>query len=473
MQSSATDIQPRIWISAAILALFFCALWLPAQTTPFWGDDYIFLSDAHAANLTGHPWWTAFWPDVQSKFWRPLSQETFWRFVDSALAGDPRSAHMLNLGLLILASCSVGVLGAVLAHTCEWPSPLGTGILGALVYGSLSLHLLPVHWVSAANSSILVVWSALCLAAWLTAPQSGRIARTVLSVLIPALLLGALLSKESAVLLPLLMLVLTVFVAPRARPGRAEFYSWFACWAIIAVWLVLRSRFTSTADAEYSLVFGTNLVRNAMSLVAWLLNIPREGMRMMLSGEAIPAMLWSAAVALLMLIVWAIVSRPLSQELSRRRALAAVAFILLAYAPYFPLAWNSYAYYAAIASILPALLLARGLVSSRFAHTGAALIGLSSLIAVQGTRWLDHPGLIGRAYWADATLAALEKETVLPPLFVLPADDQRFYAMGAAGLAWRLGLNREDIYVVNSCPDRAIRCLVIAADGQWSWAQSD
>ena len=469
--SRTTHFQLRILVSAAVLALFFCALWLPAQTTPFWGDDYVFLSDAHAANMRGMPWWTPFWPEVQFKFWRPLSQETFWRLVDKLLAGDPRAAHILNLGLLILAACSVGVLGVILARTCEWPSAFWTGTLGALVYGSLSLHILPVHWISAANSSILVMWSALCLAAWLVAPQSNRISRIVLWGLIPVLLIAALLSKESAVLLPLLMLVLTLFVGPRARPGAAEWVVWFACSIIIAIWLALRSRFTTTADAEYALFFGPNLVRNALSLVAWLLNIPREGIRMVLSAEAVPAIAWTTAVLFPMLIAWAIAFRSLSQEINRQQTLAAIAFVTLAYAPYLPLAWNSYAYYAAIAAILPALLLARGLILSRFTLVGTLLIGISSLIAVEGTRWLDHPGLIGRARWANVTLSDLEKETITPPLFVLPADHQRFYAIGAAGLAWRLGLNPQDVHVVSSCPDRTVRCLVIAADGQWFWKQ--
>jgi hypothetical protein len=100
---------------------------------------------------------------------------------------------------------------------------------------------------------------------------------------------------------------------------------------------------------------------------------------------------------------------------------------------------------------------------------GVTLAGLSSLIAVQGTRWLDHPGLIGRAHWAEATLAALEREQIESPLFVRPADAQRFYALGAAGLAWRLGLDPRQVVVVETCPSGVARCLGIDEDGRLAW----
>jgi hypothetical protein len=455
--------------AAAFLLLLNGLIWLPALQTPFWGDDYLFLQGARAANLSGESWLAPFWPEDPVKFWRPLSQESYWRVVDLAVAADAWKAHLLNLCLLILASCGVGVLGATIARTCEWTDPLGTGVLGGLLYGSLAIHLLPVHWVSAANSSLLALLTALALAAWISAPGAGRVARPLLLAGMLLLLAAALLSKESAVMTPLLMLALSLFVAPRARPERIEWAFWIACWVIVAVWLAARSTLTGAADAQYQLTIGANLIRNLMSLFAWLLNVPRESMRLIVSDQPALGASWAIAVALLMLGAWAIAAWSMRHGMRGRQMLAAVAFIFIAYGPYFPLAWNSYAYYAAVAAILPAIIMARGLVGSRFAVAGVVLAGLSSLIAVQGTRWLEHPGLIGRAHWAESTFNALEQEKIKGPLLVRRADEQRFYAMGAAGLAWRLGIDPSQVVVVETCPDSADRCLSIDADGLWSW----
>jgi len=460
----------RATLIAAILLLVLNGLiWLPALNTPYWGDDYLFLEQARSANLSGDCWLAPFWPEDRIKFWRPLSQESYWRLLDKAFAGAPRLAHGMNLGLLLLASYAVGLLGTALAWACEWTRPADIGILGGLLYGSLALHLLPVHWVSAANSSILALLTALALAAWVAAPRAGRVARPFLLLGMVVLLATALLSKESAVMTPGLMLALSLFVPPGARPGRLEAGYWLAGCLIVGIWLALRSRFAGMADSEYQLALGVNLIRNLASLLSWLMNVPREGLRLVVSGEALLGAAWALAAALPLLLAWAVAARHLRAGLRGRQWLAAVAFVLIAYAPYLPLAWNSYAYYAAVAATLPAILLAHGLARSRALLLGVTLAGLSSLIAVQGTRWLDHPGLIGRARWAEATLAALEREQIPILLLVRRADAQRFYAMGAAGLAWRLGLDPRQVVVVETCPSGVARCLGIDEDGGWAW----
>lgn len=143
--------------------------------------------------------------------------------------------------------------------------------------------------------------------------------------------------------------------------------------------------------------------------------------------------------------------------------------MIFAYAPYFFLAWNSFAYYAAIAAILPTIVLARGLAGHRRAVIAGGFIGLSSNFAVAGTRWIDHPGLIGRARWAEGSLQSLEGMSVDTPLWVHADDAQRFYAMGVAGLAWRLCLHPRSIHLVDACPKNSEQCLVIEEDGHLSW----
>lgn len=90
---------------------------------------------------------------------------------------------------------------------------------------------------------------------------------------------------------------------------------------------------------------------------------------------------------------------------------------------------------------------------------------MSSWIAVSGSRWLDNPGLIDRARWAEATLQSLEAKRVGSPLWVRTDDPHRFYAIGTAGLAWRLDLDPGSVRQTDVCPIDAGFCLDIDVDG--------
>lgn len=454
-----------VWIAVAILGAFAAVLWLPALHTPFWADDYHFLIEARAANLAGEPLWSAFVPEVHGQFWRPLSHQTWWRFVESALGGDARRTHFGNLAFLLIAAASVGLLSFTLARACRWGAPGAVAGLAGALYAVLALHLLAVHWASAANSSVLAAFTALSLAAWVAAGQASGRARAVLFGAALAFLVAALMSKEAAIMTPLLMAVLTVFVAKPVR--RAEIVVWILAVCIVVMWLLLRVRFTSAIPPAYALNLGDNLVRNGVSFAAWMLNVPREALRMILLGDAGPGLLWAVATAVPVLWVWTVAAR--KTDLGRRRWFMTAAFALAAYAPYFPMAWNSYAYYAAVAAILPVIALARGLLGSRRVVLAAALVGLSSWVAVAGTRWLDHPALIGRARWAESTLQALSQAEIPSQLSVRVEDSQRFFAIGIDGLAWRLNRSRDSIHLLDDCGPAGHGCLVFHADGRVSW----
>ena len=450
-------------LAAVVLCGFAALLWLPALWTPFWGDDYFYLHGARAANEAGQPWLQTFWPEHPMKFWRPLSQEAFWRVVEGALGADALLAHGVNLVLHLSAAACVGVFGHALARACVWEQPRAVALLSFSFYVVLALGLLPVHWVAAANSPILVALTALILAAWVSAAQASGAARIALLAAMPALLAAALLSKESAVLTPLLMLATSLFAG--ARPRRGEVVAWLACLVLALAWLALRRQVTENDAAQYELVFGAGMLRNAASLGAWLLNVPREALRMIATGELLAGAAWAAAVALPVMAAWLLALRG-GGRLEPRQWGVLVLFVGLAYAPYFPLAWNSYAYYAAVAAILPTVALARCLQGRGVAVVAAVLVGASSLVAVEGTRRLDHPGLIGRAHWAEATLRELERSPPAAPLSVQVEDGQRFYAIGANGLAWRLGLKPEEVRMVDACLAVGA-CLQVRADGSW------
>ena len=460
--------NPRfaIWLGIVLFGASVLVMWLPALNTPFWGDDYVFLSAAHATNLSSAPWWLDFWPTTPLKFWRPLSQEAYWRLIDWLFDDGAYATHVMSLGLHVLSSMGVAVLTLATARACKWSAPLLTAVLAGVVYAGLAIHILPVHWAAAANNSFLTLFTTLCLAAWVYSAETGGVRRVLLLASIPVSLTLALLSKESAVLTVALMVIIRLFTGQR-QAGKTALVTLFVCGSITAIWLLLDAHFTADTDAAYQLTLGKNVVRNSVAFVAWMSNVPREAVRMAATGERTLALAWIAATAIPMLAASVMAFWYGRARLCTRQWISIVLFAGIAYGPYFLLSWNSYAYYAAIAAILPVIALAWCCVDNPRVLAILMLIAFSSWMAVEGTRQLDHPGLIGRARWAETMLQDLQHRQVGVPLWVAVHDSHRFYAVGKAGLAWRLDLPTDSIHVAAQCPADAHDCLRIDDNGRW------
>src|SRR5690606_32686931 len=227
----------------------------------------------------------------------------------------------------------VALFGFRLARACRWPHAGRIAAIAGSVYAALAMHLLPLHWAAAANNAMLALFTTLLLAAWASARDAAPVRRALLLASTPVLLALGLLSKESAALTPGLMLVVAWFVGA-GRPGRGALVAWLACVGVVAAWLVLRARFTTDADTAYELTVGGNLVRNTLSFVAWMSNVPREALRMVLTGDRMQALAWIAATALPMLAAWGIASWRGRSRLLRRQWVAVAVFAGLAYGPY-------------------------------------------------------------------------------------------------------------------------------------------
>ncbi|HET6587966.1 MAG TPA: hypothetical protein VFG67_09390, partial [Oleiagrimonas sp.] len=303
---------------------------------------------------------------------------------------------------------------------------------------------------------------------WLHALCTPNPRSLLLLVCIPVLQMLALLTKESAVLIPLLMVVIGLF-ARRGPWRRGNTLAWVVCVAQIVLWLFLDRHFTARTDAAYTLTLGFNVIRNGMAFVAWLLNVPRESIRMIMTGDTGAALAWMAAAALPMLGAWFIALRRGHALLSLRQWLAIALFAVVAYGPYFLFSWNSYPYYAAISAILPVIALARLSTDSRRLWLVAMLVVVSSWVAVAGTRQAAQPALIARAHWGENLLQQVGEQPVGAPLWVQISDSRRFYAVGSAGLAWRLGIEPEAIHVTRHCPVTMKHCLSIDKNGHWRW----
>lgn len=161
------------------------------------------------------PWWTS--SSLQIDFFRPIPSLTHW--LDHALFGfRPEAAHLTSilwyLGAVLLAA---RLLGRFL--------PRGSIVLGVAVavFALDDAHALNVVWISNRNETISGVFVMAAFLAYLRWRDERRLRDAVLALLFQ--LLG-LLSKESAVVLPVLVaLHASLFPPAAALAGARSLYS--------------------------------------------------------------------------------------------------------------------------------------------------------------------------------------------------------------------------------------------------------
>ncbi|MGV8837317.1 hypothetical protein, partial [Cellvibrio sp.] len=300
----------------------------------------------------------------------------------------------------------------------------------------------------------------------------GRV-RWLAVLMLPVLQLLALFSKELAILIPALVVVLAIFLRDKQSYQRADVVVLLVCVVLCLVWLHFYKEFTPNRHSAYGLTLGENLVINTLSYSAWIFNVPREALRMIVMERYLLGVAWAAACFIPMAIVYWLSIRALKPSLTIVQWLAGLAFLIIAYGPYFLLANQSYEYYAAVAVIFPLLLVARALVMTNQIKIGLLLIGFSSLIAVQGTRSADYPAVIDRAFWAERQIETLQQEMIVSPLLVSVTNEHQFAALGVRGLEWRLGLPLGSVILTRDCYRKgeklAQRILVQNTAGNFVW----
>jgi hypothetical protein len=450
----------RSMLAAAALLILF---WLPATSVPFWQDDYNFLLAARNARVatSATPWLTIFQPDPGQQLWRPIGVGLWWRFIEGPLGGNARFAHVAGILLLVLASAAVGWLVVTIDELAPGLINLKTGdangrpiswatrgSLAAFLYGIHGSHFLPVAWTSAANDSMALLFGALALRFWIFGVVSQRTASLAASVVLFVL---ALLSRESAVVLPILGLLLMMWIRPQPRPSRLTLAFGSAALVTAIGWLLLHGTWAAAPAPAYAFHFGSNILRNLASLAYFALNGPREALRFMMLQPSAMVGFWGAACVVTQLAAFLTLARLASPSLGRRRLGILFVFMALACAPYVLVAGNSYEYYVSCALIAYALLASIGSRWSRPMSVAIVLAFMSSALFVAGSYRLGYPALIARAQWGERQLRLLESWQAQQPgllagrVFVRIDDAQKFQAFGAAGLAYRLGLDPANI----------------------------
>lgn len=460
------------WIESAAAKRMTCLLpllaslflWLPAINAPFWQDDYFYIFNSNIASAANEPFWASLWPQnaPNSWNWRPLSQEMYWRFVVAGLNADPKLAHLFNVALLYCAALSFGLFAYAYSKLAKWPEPTWIAVLCAGLYAVAQFNFMPVYWVSAANGSILAALTFLALLTFLRFEQADSAWKRVqIGALLLLISVISLLVKESAVLLPGLCFLVWFSLGYRWKNRGALFSLLMAFVLAAALWWVVRSRFVLPTPPEYGLQFSTNVIRNLAAQVAWLLNVPRESIRLLTIGQSGWAALWIAMTAAPILAAVIYTGSSSKGLVGIRKLSASALFAVVAYAPYYFFGWNSYEYYASISAALLLLLFGRCICALRASLIPVVLIVVSSLFGVIGNQLVAYPALIARAQWAEITLLGLEQIGVKAPLVVNAQDEHRFSAIRQEGLIWRLKIGGDQISFAKECNPESLQMLIV------------
>jgi len=189
--------------SRYLLALLVAVAVLPhagALRNGFIFDDRaMILSNPAITGLDLQGIWTApFWPDNPAPgLYRPVTSTSF--AIDWALSGG-RSWFFIAVNILLHA---VATLAALCLLRAVLPSRPGIAWAAAFLFAAHPIHVEAVAWIAARSEMLAAIFFLASYRAWLEAEKRSTIAGAFLP---PALWLLAMLSKESAVALPLLLL---------------------------------------------------------------------------------------------------------------------------------------------------------------------------------------------------------------------------------------------------------------------------
>lgn len=227
-----------------------------------------------------------YWKNVSptGNLYRPL---TIWSFAaNHALTGPGPAGHHLT---------NAAIHGAVAALLVLLAARLGLGAMGALSAGLLfALHPIHVEAVAPvvgrsellAAFFLLAAWLAHAAASWSTPRRAASAWRRWGLIAAAAILYGAgLLSKENAAVLPALLLLADMALAPRGTPRRLGLLSLACMVAVLGIWLVVRNAVIPglPADDPQGSVFGgvdspTRLLTatGVLGRYLWLLLFPLQ-----------------------------------------------------------------------------------------------------------------------------------------------------------------------------------------------------
>jgi len=302
---------------AIVLAAGALVHW-PSLRTFFAQDDVTFL--ARAMGLAATPW----------SLPRLLSTGLTWRAAYALFGLNPLPYHILNFVLHLTSAALIAAIGRRLGLR------RGGSLVAALLFAATPIAFTPTHWASCIQEVLATVLALTAFWLWLAGRERG----STLLLWAGALAgVAAAMSKESTVLLPL------VLVAANVGNTRAPSWKVIAPQAALIVAFVVT--FTATVRSgnylggeAYSRDFSPGfLIANFATYLRWCVSphVPVPDLHAVANAAALPV--GAIVVLVLTTLLWTTRKAPPHPEA------VGVVWFLAMLAPVLPLAHHTYLYY--------------------------------------------------------------------------------------------------------------------------------
>ncbi|HEV8479865.1 MAG TPA: tetratricopeptide repeat protein [Candidatus Eisenbacteria bacterium] len=229
MSSTAHRLERRTLLGLAAILLFFVARYLWVVHVAWINDDFLFLERARISSFIGN----ASAEDAIGNAYRPISRNFYFWTARRLFGTEPLGFHVASL---LIAMASLVLFFFVLRRLFAPPrsdlsSADGPALVGTLLFAAHPVAATPVAWACGVQDLLCVGLASAAFLAFL----SGK------RVLYPALTMAAVLSKEAAVALPLVVWTYDVLVRrtgwKRATVAQAPMLVLLAVWAATNPWL--------------------------------------------------------------------------------------------------------------------------------------------------------------------------------------------------------------------------------------------
>jgi len=231
---TSTTSRLRVTLTALAVFVFAACLYLPSLKNGFVWDDKALVENPDIRTLNGDTvkrvFTTNSWDatDVTSGLYRPLTALSFHADYQTH-ADKPAGFHLTNV-LFNAAVCALLFLVLV-----EMFAAVDLALIAALFFAAFPMHVENVAWVSGRTDLLATMFMLASL--WWTGARKGALIGAAF------FFIAALLSKETAIVLPAVVLVSTMLAAHREPSARRRGLILTAVLFVIALlYLVLRKQ---------------------------------------------------------------------------------------------------------------------------------------------------------------------------------------------------------------------------------------
>lgn len=250
--------QKPLWIIFPTIFAISTFLFYPSLNYYFFQDDWFVLNWVRTGDFAS---FFSFRTDII--YWRPLSMPILFGLVKSLFGLNPTAFHLFALSIFFVLIVAVYRLFLLLKISRK------SAIIGAFLYGTWSIHFIPLSWFSTTSYIIGPLFEVLSIIFFIKFDKSKKLADLVISFILFTLGIA---SSEFALTLPPILFAWGIFAKKRIIIKPILPFV-----AISLIYLSLRFfLFPIPAKGEYQIFLNKQLLNNFFWYIGWALGLPER-----------------------------------------------------------------------------------------------------------------------------------------------------------------------------------------------------